>query len=153
VLGEWVTLVVVLVVAMLMLNIRRPTNATVVVDRDEVNVRLGGWDVAFCLRRQITIPLGAVEGVCVGSRDLIPTEGLRLPGTSIPGIIRAGSFGTGDQRDFWDVRKAQNLLVVQMRPGAAEYRRIILEVPDPRAELARLRPLLGPAVLPLADAL
>jgi hypothetical protein len=107
--------------------------------------------VFFCLRRRITIPVAAVDGVCVSRRDVIPTEGLRLPGTSIPGTIRAGSFGTGDARDFWDIRRGQELLVLQLKPGAAQYRRIVLEVADPRAELARLRPQLGPAVLPLAD--
>ena len=115
------------------------------------SLRLDGLDAVFCLRRRITMPVTVVDGVCVSRRDLIPTEGLRLPGTAIPGVIRAGSFGTGDRRDFWDVRKGQELLVLQMTPGA-EYRRIVLEVADPRAELARLRPTLGPVVLPFADA-
>jgi hypothetical protein len=54
----------------------------------------------------------------------------------------AGSYGTGDKRDFWLVRKADELLVIELRPGAA-YRRIVLEVSDPHAEALRLRPELG----------
>lgn len=135
----------------LLLSTGRPARVTVPVDDDQVHVRLHGWDAVLCLRRQITVPVAAVDGVCVSRRDHVPAAGIRLPGTSIPGTIRAGSFGIGDRRDFWEVRRAQQLLVIQMTPGAAEYRRIVLEVSGPRAELGRVRPRLGPTVLPTAN--
>ena len=112
------------------------------VDGDALVVRISGADALFSLSRGRRIPLSDVEGVAVAARHLLPATGLRLPGTSWPGVIRAGSYGTGANRDFWLVRKAEQLLVIELRPGAA-YRRIVLEVPDPRAEVLRLRPTVG----------
>jgi hypothetical protein len=137
-------------VALLVWNTRRPPALNITVQDDQLTVRLLGWDVLYCCRRQVIVPLAAVDGVCVAPRQDIPVQGLRLPGTGIPGVIRAGSYGTGDQRDFWDVRRAAEVLVIQMKPRAAGYRRMVLEVPDPHGELTRLRPTLGPTVLPLA---
>jgi hypothetical protein len=112
------------------------------VERDVLAMRINGWDAFFAVSRGWRIPLAAVEGVAVAARRLVPATGMRLPGTSWPGVIRAGFYGTGDKRDFWLVRKAEQLLVIQLRPGAA-YRRIVLEVPDPHAEALRLRPAVG----------
>jgi hypothetical protein len=115
---------------------------TLDVDGDVLAVRIRGWDALFALSGGWRIPLPAIEGIAVAGRRLIPRTGLRLPGTSWPGVIRAGSYGVGDKRDFWLVRKAEHLLVIELRPGAA-YRRIVLEVADPHAEALRLRPAVG----------
>src|SRR5438270_8317223 len=88
--------------------------------------------------------------VCVSRRDLVPAEGLRLPGTSMGRVIRAGSFGTGDARDFWDVRGAETVLVIECKAGAAEYRRLVLQVPDAHEQALKLRPVLGAVAMPLA---
>ena len=48
------------------------------------------------------------------------------------------------------MRKAQQVLVAELAPGAA-YRRIVLEVPDPHAEALRLRPLVGSYTGTFAD--
>jgi hypothetical protein len=66
-----------------------------------------------------------------------------MPGTSIPGVIHAGSYGVPGRQDFWDVRSAPQLLVIQLSDDA-RYRRIVLEVADPRETMLALRPALGP---------
>ena len=137
-------------ILVLFLNIRRVPAVDVGVVDGAVVVTLRGWDVLYCCRRRVAVPLDAVAGVCVSRRDLVPAEGMRLPGTSIRGVIRAGSYGTGAARDFWDVRKADEVLVIQMKPECADYRRIVLEVAEPRAEALRLRPMLGAAPLPIS---
>jgi hypothetical protein len=141
--------VIAVAVGFLVWNTRRPASVEIAVEGDQLVVRMRGLDVVYCCRRQLVEPLAAVAGVCVARRDSLPTGGLRLPGTAIPGVIRAGSYGTGDDRDFWDVRRSAEVLVIQMTPGAAEYRRIIVEVPDPHSEMIRLRPTLGASVLPV----
>lgn len=90
----------------------------------------------------MTIPVASVAGVAVAPRRLVPQTGFRLPGTGIPGVLRAGSYGTGARRDFWLVRRADLVLVIELHPGG-RYRRLVLEVPDPHAEALRLRPHLG----------
>ena len=143
---------VIALLALLVWNTRRPAALDISVRDDRLVVRMLGWDVIYCCRREVSVPVAAVEGVCVARRESVPAKGLRVPGTSIPGVIRAGSYGSGDERDFWDVRRGEDVLVVQLRPGADEYRRLVLEVRDPHSEMLRLRPILGAAVLPLAPA-
>jgi len=124
-------------------RMRKPTNIGLHADGDRFVVELHGWDAFYCCRRRVEVPINEVEGVGVYARERVPAQGLRWPGTSLPGVIRAGSFGFRSARDFWDVRKGQEVLVVALKPDA-EYRRIVLEVPDPRDEMLKLRPVLGP---------
>lgn len=105
-------------------------------------VRLGPWDALYCVRRQVVVPQDLVLGVAVAPAHLVPTEGKRLPGTALPGVIRAGSYGRAPTRTFWNVRGAEQYLVIELRPGAG-YERLVLEVPDPSATALRLRPSLG----------
>ena len=109
---------------------------------DDLTLRLTGAPALLSLCRRLEVPVAAVEGVAVAPRRLVPQTGLRLPGTSIPGRVRAGSFGTGTSRDFWAVGRAEEVLVVHLLPGQ-RYRRWVLEVPDPRETVLRLRPVLG----------
>lgn len=142
--GAWLAAVVLpLFIVLAVLNMRRPTRLDIRVDAGQLIIHFRGWDAFYCLRRRLEVPVTAVEGVGVYDRTVIPAEGLRLPGTALPGVIRAGSYGTGPSRDFWDVRTGQRLLVIQLKPGA-KYRRLVLEVPDPRQTMLDLRPVLGP---------
>lgn len=136
------TLVVVVLVALLLAGARRPSAISLDVVGDNLVVRISGKDALYALSRGMDIPLTSIEGIAVAPSASIPRTGLRLPGTGIPGVLRAGSFGTGARRDFWLVRRADQLLVVVLQPGEP-YRRLILEVPDPQAACLRLRPVIG----------
>jgi hypothetical protein len=136
------TLVFVVVVVLLLSHIGAAPRITLTVEADALHVQQGGWDSIYCLRHSLDLPLDEIEGVAAAPRELVPATGLRLPGIGVPGVIRAGSFGMGLRRDFWNVRRGQMLLVIQLRPGAA-YRRVVLEVADPQAEALRLRPAVG----------
>ena len=131
-----------LLVVGFLVPIRRSPAVTVRVQDDVLHIDLGIWDKLYCFRRDLAVPVTDVEGVAVAPRHLLPTVGLRLPGTDLPGVIRAGSFGTGSNRDFWNVRTSQTLLVIELRPGA-EYRRTVLELSDPTTAARELRPLVG----------
>jgi hypothetical protein len=135
-------LVLAAVVVAVLLASHRPSRLSVDVEGDCLVVRIGGWDAVFALCRTLRLPLASIEGVAVAPRHLVPQTGLRLPGTSIPGILRAGFYGRGRDRDFWLVRRASQVLVIELVPGAA-YRRVVLELPDPRADALRLRPAAG----------
>ena len=128
----------------------RPSRLSIDVEDGALVIHMHGHDGVLTLRRELRIPLAQVNGVAVAPRRLVPATGLRMPGTGFPGVIRAGSYGVGDSRDFWLVRKAQQVLVFELAPGAP-YRRIVLEVPDPHAEALRLRPLVGAYTGTFAD--
>ena len=141
-----------LIVVALLIAMRGAPRLRIQIDPETLVVTMLGRDALFCCRRQIAMPVGAVAGVCVSRRDFVPAEGLRLPGTSMGRVIRAGSFGTGDARDFWDVRGAETVLVIECKAGAAEYRRLVLQVPDAYEQALKLRPVLGAVAMPLAPA-
>jgi hypothetical protein len=107
-------------------------------------VRLGKRDAVFAFRRRFAIPLSTVTEVRTMERKAVPRHGLRLPGTEIPGFIRAGSYGRGHGREFWNVRKGETVLVIDAT-SAAPYVRTVLEVEDPEGQAARIRAALEPA--------
>lgn len=109
------------------------------VDGGALVVRPRGLSQAWSLRRELRVPLDSVAAIGAVPVAGLPV-GLRSPGTAIPGF-RAGSYGAGDQRSFWLVRRAPEVLVVELvdRP----YRRLVLEVDDPGATAAELRAAIG----------
>ncbi len=42
-------------------------------------------------------------------------HGWRLPGTSIPGVLTAGTFYQDGKRVFWDVHNPDNTVVIELR--------------------------------------
>jgi hypothetical protein len=135
-------LVMVLLVGALFAGARTASRIDVAVVNDDLVVRIRGKDRLFALSRGTVIPLSSVAGVAVAPRSSVPAKGLRLPGTGIPGILRAGSYGTGAKRDFWLVRRAKEVLVIELQPGQP-YRRLVLEMPDAHATCLRIRPATG----------
>jgi hypothetical protein len=54
-----------------------------------------------------------------------------MPGTSIPGVIRAGTFYEDGKRVFWDVHKAENTVVIELHDE--RYNELVVEVAEPKA--------------------
>lgn len=114
---------------------------------DELIVRMRGLDMLAAFRRTLRVPAQHVWGVVVQHRDRIPQIAFCFPGLAVPGVLYAGAFGVGDQRSFWHVRRGELLLRVECLPGA-EFRRLVLQVPDPTGLASRLRSVLGAYVPP-----
>jgi hypothetical protein len=110
-------------------------------------VRMRGLDMLVAFRRSLRIPIDHVRGVAVQHRDRLPGLGFQFPGVAVPGLLYAGTFGLGNDRSFWLVRRAELLLRVECH-SQAEFRRIVLQVPDPSALALKLRPVLGAYVPP-----
>src|SRR5436190_6066316 len=68
-----------------------------------LHVRLRGLLRALALRSSLDIPLKTIVGMERMSKQqltaLRPT--LRLLGTSVPGVLSVGLFGTPKHREFW----------------------------------------------------
>jgi hypothetical protein len=64
-------------------------------------------------------------------------KGIRAPGTHLPGIITAGTYYRKRlKKDFWDVSNPEHAIVVELE--GEPYQRLVIEVEDPSAEVARL---------------
>lgn len=116
---------------------------TVDVSLGDLLVELKGSDAAWSLRRHIHVPLDHVTAAHVSPPGDEPI-GLRIGGTSIPGRISAGRFW---QRGFgWSFccfRRPDEVLVVDLRDK--RYRKLVLEVDDPRALASRIEAARVPA--------
>jgi hypothetical protein len=115
-----------------------PVHLSMTADEDGIRIEPRGFDLVWTMRRRITIPTGEITSIRVLPRAQLPTTGVRPPGASLPGIITVGSYGTGEDRVFWDVRRGTELLVVYCRAGSP-YRAYVLEFPDPHAVMGRLQ--------------
>jgi hypothetical protein len=99
-------------------------------------------DRFLTFRRRIEVPLGAVISVRVVPRREVSVPFPRILGTHLPGVCTAGSFGRGEERVFWDVRRADAVLVINCAAGQ-QYRTLVLEFAEPDLVAARVRDALA----------
>ncbi|MEM7725469.1 MAG: PH domain-containing protein [Cyanobacteria bacterium P01_A01_bin.45] len=73
------------------------------------------------------IPFSHIEQVTT-NKPQTHWRDLRSPGSSIPGLIRAGTYYTNRGKEFWYVTKKQNYLVIELKDEP--YKRIILTIDE-----------------------
>jgi hypothetical protein len=102
-----------------------------------IDVRLTGMDMVWSLRGTVTVPWSDVVGArVVDAKTARSRLLLRLGGTGLTGVVKAGRFtvrGEPGVREFWATYRDPEFLEIettQLQP-----KRIVLQVPD-RAELA-----------------
>jgi hypothetical protein len=94
-----------------------------------------GFRSLLAVRRRVVVPLRSIEHVEVVDRTSVRL-GLRMPGTALPGVIVAGTFGFGDERTFAFFARAPRVVVVSLSAG--RYRRLVVQVPDPDATAEKI---------------
>ncbi len=101
-------------------------------------VRPLGWYKLWSFKSELRIPRAAISSVHVAARkSLAMTLGLRMPGTSIPGVITAGSYVSSGNKQFWVAGKAEYLLVLEL--SGQEYQRVVVQVENAGDMLARIK--------------
>ena len=96
-----------------------------------VIVRFTGVDRWYAFSSGIVLPTRRVLGARVLSRSaaIAASPASELPGLGWPGVLRAGSYGIGQDRQLWLVHRAGSVLAIYLR--GAPYHRIVVEVADP----------------------
>lgn len=70
-------------------------------------------------------------------RRAIPLwKGLRMPGTFVPFVITAGTYYKRGTKNFWDIVKERNAIVVELKDE--KYRNLFIEVENPEETLTLL---------------
>jgi hypothetical protein len=91
-----------------------------------------GADKLWSFKSSLEIPLAHVSQIRADpSIAHAWFHGIRMPGTSIPGVIRAGTFYEDGKRVFWDVHKAENTVVIELHDE--RYNELVVEVAEPKA--------------------
>ncbi len=107
------------------------------VESDRAVFEVEGWDKLWSLRSRLEIPLAHVKGVHADPGLVIGWfDGLKLAGTGLPHLFRAGTFYQHGDLVFWDVRHPEKAVIVELEHE--HFAKLIVEVEDPAAAVARL---------------
>lgn len=82
---------------------------------------------AFTLENPLKVPLSAITDVSTNEPSSDWRE-LRIPGTYLPGVIKAGTYYTPQGKEFWYVAGDRNYLTLTLQNY--DYKRIILTFED-----------------------
>jgi hypothetical protein len=104
-------------------------------------VRVEGWQVSIhlslaekigALHGDLHFPRSAILIVRVVDKPFREIEGIRSPGTGIPGVIALGTYWRArGRRDFVAVYRGERGVVVEIDADQTKYRRVILSTKDP----------------------
>lgn len=115
--------------------------ATIELSGDELTVQRQGFDRILALQSRLTVPLEHVTGVRGGEHEASEAyKGYRV-GTSVPGLFTEGSFYKHGDWVLWDVHNAAYAIAIDLEDE--HYRRLIVEVEDPKAEIEAIKAALA----------
>jgi hypothetical protein len=109
----------------------------ITIDEDKAVFEVEGWHKLWSLKSRLEIPLAHVRGV---RADPAPAmgwfDGLKVAGTDIPNVFRAGIFYQEGNLVFWDVHDPEKTIVIDLEDE--HFAKLIVEVADPRAAVRLL---------------
>ena len=108
--------------------------ATIHIADDDLIVQVHGLDRLWTLKRRLRIPLAHVRGATADPGIVLEPKGRRGPGAHVAGVVVAGTFRHDGERVFWDVHHTNKAIVIELQDDA--YRRLIIEVDEPRVAVA-----------------
>jgi hypothetical protein len=99
---------------------------------DTLHLTVEGMDKVWALKSQLSISLRNITGVRLDG-EIVKRwwHGLKVPGTSIPGVITAGTFYQDGKRVFWDIHHPREAVVLSL--DHETYDELVIEVEDPAA--------------------
>lgn len=94
---------------------------------DQFKIDLDGWERiwAFYFNADLHIPLSHITQVSTEEPRHSWTD-VRMPGTFLPGVIKAGTYYTDRGKEFWYVTRLGRYLTLELENEF--YRRIVLSV-------------------------
>lgn len=96
-----------------------------------------GMHKLWAFKNQITIPPSHIVSVYHDPETLRGWPGWRLPGTSIPGIITAGTYINHGDMIFWDVCNMDNCIIIELEDE--HYKKLVIEVENVAEAIRQLR--------------
>ena len=108
------------------------------IDGDRVVFEVEGFDKLWAFRSRLEIPLEHVKGVEIDRAQVGGWwRGWKLAGTSVPGLITAGTFYYHGELVFWDVHDTTKTIIVSLEHE--RYKKLIVEVDNPEMVRDRLQ--------------
>jgi hypothetical protein len=105
---------------------------------DRVRFEVQGFDKVLAFKSHLEIPIRHIRAAWIDADAARGWwHGLRLPGTSVPGVVLAGTFYQSEGRVFCDVHDPERTVIVELEHE--HYKYLVIEVASPAAVLAQLR--------------
>jgi hypothetical protein len=105
--------------------------AKIQVEGGQVSIHLSFAEKIGALHGDLRFSVSAVRAVRVVDKPFREIEGIRSPGTGVPGVIALGTYRTCQRRDFVAVYLGQRGVVIDIGADNTKYRRVILSTQDP----------------------
>ncbi len=100
------------------------------INGDTLHLTVEGMDKVWALKSRLSIPLQHITGIRVDGEIVQGWwHGLKVPGTSIPHVITAGTFYQDGKRVFWDIHHPEEAVVITL--DHETYDELVIEVEDP----------------------
>ena len=106
------------------------------VDGDQLVLRLTTEEHLEGIHRDLELPRDSVASARVTDDVWSELRGIRAPGTGIPGVVAVGTRRGGFGKDFAVVHGKGPGVVIELT--GQDFERIVITVPDPEAEVARI---------------
>jgi hypothetical protein len=98
----------------------------------KLTLHVRGSDKLWAFKSSLEIPLVHIASVRADPEMARGWwHGIRMPGTSVPGVITAGTFYEDGKRVFWDVHHPEKTVVIDLRDE--RFNQLVVEVADPEA--------------------
>jgi hypothetical protein len=103
-----------------------------------LRLEVKGLDKLWSFTGSLEIPVAHIRGVRVDAEAASAWwKGIRAPGTSIPGVIRAGTFYQDGKRVFWDVHHPEKTIHIELHDE--HFDALVVEVADPQAAIDKIQ--------------
>ena len=101
------------------------------VTKEESNIIFDviGMHKLWAFKSQLIIPADHILNVYQDMESIKGWSGWRAPGTSVPGLIKAGTFYKDENKIFWDVSNMDNCIIIDLKDE--DYQQLIIEVENP----------------------
>jgi hypothetical protein len=94
---------------------------------DRLTIELEWYEQLWAVTLERQMPLDRIDGVTTAEPQSNWAE-IRVPGTFLPGVIKAGTYYTKRGKEFWYVTSDRDYLTLELHDGP--YRRIVINIPD-----------------------
>ncbi len=115
--------------------------AEIRIEDEQVSIHLNFAEKIGALHGDLHFPVSAVRAVRVVDKPFNEIEGIRSPGTGVPGVIALGTYRAHGRRDFVAVYRGERGIIIEIDADDTKYQRVILSAKDPD----RLRSIVAPA--------
>jgi hypothetical protein len=110
--------------------------AEIRVSDDELELHLSVLEATGAFHGSIRVPLSSVTAARVIEHPTDELRGLRVPGTSLPGVVELGTWVGSFGKDFWAVDKPGAAVILELE--GQKYERLIASQKDPDAVVRAL---------------